>query len=70
MYSDGLRVLAGCSHTYTKPLPALDSSGHPPFHLNGSHSSPVRPLRFGLKCWPIPEWFYYSTGYATNAVID
>ena len=31
---------------------------------------PIRPLRFwhGLKWWPIPEWFYSSTGYDTGAV--
>ena len=71
MYCDGLRVLAGCSHTYTKPLPALDNNDHPPFHLNGSHSSPVRPLRFwlGWKCWPIQEWFYIQPGCDTCTVM-
>ena len=43
-------------------------------HLPSTSTDHTPPLSdhsdFGLKCWPIPEWFYYSTGYATNAVID
>ena len=71
---DRLRVLAGCSHTYNKPLPALGNNGLPSLHFNRSLSTLIRPLSFicslELKYWPIPEWFYSSTGYATGAMMD
>ena len=69
---DGLRGLAGCSHTYIRTLPDLHNNGLPSFHLNGSLSTPIRTLRFwlGLKCLPIHERFHIHTGYDTGAVMD
>ena len=69
---DGLKVLAGCSHTYNKTLLALGNNGQPSFHLNGSLSTPIRPLRFWLElnCLTIPEWFYIHPGYDAGTVTD
>ena len=64
--SDGLRALTGYSNTYNKTLSVLGNNVPPSFHLNGSLSTPIRPLRFWLKLKCLqrfPEWFYIRTGY-------
>ena len=46
---DGLRVLAGCSHTYNKILSVLGNNGLPFSHLNGSFPPLSDPSDFGLS---------------------